>query len=140
MAGKLAIEEAPQPAAEAADPYRPLPTTLCAVAGEISELAQLSDRLQALISAALLADGSTDPDHIKEFQAIDLLVQSLHGVATFLGALADSTSTEWRVDAAAAASDVLLTDLARRLGGVCASADALDQTRPPPTGDLDLFG
>jgi hypothetical protein len=110
------------------------------LAEEIGDLARLSDRLQSLISAALLADGSANPDHVKEFQAIDLLVQRLHGVATFVDALAAATPVDWRVDAAAAAAGVPLGDLARRLGGLGAPAGASDQTRPAETGDLDLFG
>jgi len=134
------IQKVTDSAAGPAAPYRPLSTTLSAVAVEIDDLAKLSDRLQSLISAALTADGAANSDHMKEFQAIDLLVQRLHGVAIFMSALAESTSVHWHVDAAAAAAGVPLGDLARRLGGLASPTAASDQTRPLPSGDLDLFG
>jgi hypothetical protein len=95
-----------------------------------------------VISAALVADSSAHPDHLRDFQAIDYLVQRLHGVAAFMDALAVSAAAQdWRVDAAAAAARLPLSDLANRLGGAHASAGAVDPTSPPPTdGDLELFG
>jgi hypothetical protein len=119
-------------------PDRPLGDTLDAVASEVTDLALISDRLQALISVALIADGTSNSDHMREFQAIDLLVQRLHGVAVFLGALARDTPCEWRANAAAAATDVALTDLALRLTG--ASLKPVEQAEPDSSGDLELFG
>jgi len=125
--------------ADKAEDGRPLSTTLSAVALEINDLARLSDRLQTLISGALAADSSANPEHLREFQAIDLLVQRLHGVGIFMDALAGSISEDWRVAAAAAAANVPLGDLARRLGGD-ESLNGANSVHLPPSGDLDLFG
>ncbi len=113
--------------------------TLRTVAAEVSHLADMSDRLQALISSALLADTTTNAGHLKEFQAIDLLVQRLHGVAIFISALAETTHPDWRVDAAAAAANIPLSDLARRLSGA-APTERAREDEPLSDGDLELFG
>jgi len=139
MSMKGAIEESVGKVGGQSESGRPLSTTLSAVALEINDLAHLSDRLQTLISGALAADSSANPEHLREFQAIDLLVQRLHGVGIFMNALAGSIPEDWRVAAAAAASNVPLGDLARRLG----SDESLDSANPvhhAPSGDLDLFG
>jgi hypothetical protein len=129
----------PYPAApdwEASDV--PLTETLTALATEIGELARLSDRLQFLISAALVADGAANADHLREFQAIDLLVQRLHGVTNFVESLSALMPAGWRIDAAAAASRVSLTDLARRLSGQ--SPAPLDSSSSDDDdGDFELF-
>jgi len=127
-------------AADTASADRPLGDTLDAVASEVTDLAIISDRLQALISAALVADGTTNADHMREFQAIDLLVQRLHGVAAFLVALARETPSEWRANAAAAAADVALTDLALRLTGAAPAPIEAEEAELDGSGDLELFG
>jgi hypothetical protein len=96
----------------------PVAQTLMAIALEVRDLAHLSDRLQTLISTALVLDGSTDADHLREFQAIDLIVQRLHGVAIFVERLSDLAPLSWRLNAADAALHVSLNDLARRLSSV----------------------
>jgi hypothetical protein len=120
-------------------PLTPVVETLSAVAGEVRALAQLGDRLQALISVALVADSMTHVDHVREFQAIDLLAQRLHGVSSFIDALADGAPTEWTLDAAAAAAHITLSDLAKRLGG-SAKASVTPAADPADMGDLELFG
>jgi hypothetical protein len=45
----------------------PLAQTLAVVATELADMAVVSDRLQALISDALLADGAAEADHVREF-------------------------------------------------------------------------
>jgi hypothetical protein len=109
---------------------------LTAVASEVAELAVLSDRLQALISAALMAQGARDAEQMRQFQAIDLLVQRLHGVSVFIEGLRAVTPSAWQVDPSRAAAAVALSDLARRLAGIgpepSSEADA--------SGDLELFG
>jgi hypothetical protein len=110
---------------------------LQAMASELSQMAQVSDRLQLLISAALVADGAANAEHMREFQAIDLLVQRLHGTAIFTECLAAIASPDWRIDALAAAAAVPLSDLARRLGG---ESDAPARPGHADDGDLELFG
>jgi hypothetical protein len=96
----------------------PVAQTLRAVALEVKDLALLTDRLQTLIGVALVFDGSTHADHMREFQAIDLLVQRLQGVAIFMQSLSDLVPLGWRLSVGEAAARVPLTDLARRLSGL----------------------
>jgi hypothetical protein len=117
---------------------RPVAETLSAVALEVNELAHLSDRLQAMISGALINDGATNDDHLREFQAIDLLVQRLHGVSTFVTALANATPGEWKVDAAGATADVVLSALAQRLSGRPHAAEPA--IKAEDAGSMDFFG
>jgi hypothetical protein len=126
--------DGPADEAEGADPVA---ETLRALAQELGDLARLGDRLQGPISEALLAAGAADGARMKEFQAIDLLVQRLHGVCVFLDALSELAPPSWRLDCGPALDKVPLTDLARRLarihhGGVHGGADL--------EGDLELFG
>ena len=106
--------------------FTPLAQTLMAVALEVRDLAQLSDRLQVLISTALVFDGSAHADHLREFQAIDLIVQRLQGVAIFVESLSSLSPLGWRLNAAEAASQVSLTDLARRLSSLSAISAQTD--------------
>ena len=115
----------------------PVVTALSAVAREVAQMAAVSDELQVLISAALVADGSSSAEHLREFQAIDLLVQRLQGVATFMEGLAARASPDWRIDVNGAAAAVPLSDLARRLtGGLDRRADPHETS----DGSLELFG
>jgi hypothetical protein len=111
-----------------------LSATLRTMAAELQRLAEISDGLQPLVSAALVADGATNHDHVREFQAMDFLVQHLHGVSAFAAALADGAPDGWRLDAADAATCVSLTDLAKRLAGQ-AAADPKDEVED----DFELF-
>ena len=114
--------------AKALSPLQPLGRTLGACAGELAALADRCEALQAGLAPALQTGAA-----IEEAQTLDLLTQSLAAVADYLNELSAGLPAEWQVDAAAAASLVPLTDLARRLtGGPPASiADS---------GELDLFG
>ena len=117
----------------------PVVDALVAVGREIAALAEVSDRLQGLISAALVADGSRNADHMREFQAIDLLVQRLQGVSIFVEAMASQASPEWRMDAVGAAAKVPLSDLARRLTGDIEGPCVLRSEPGVDDGELDLF-
>ncbi len=118
---------------------RPMSETLAAAALEVSELAQMSDRLQALISVALIADATND-DHLREFQAIDLLVQRLHGVSIFMKALAGASPHHWQVDAKEATSGVVLSALADRLSGTVAESEPPPSSEDTSSGSMDFFG
>jgi hypothetical protein len=114
-------------------------STLAAVAQEMERLARIGDRIQDLISGALLADIATTPEHVRDIQAIDLLVQHLDGIATFLSGLSDRADPQWRVDAAGAVLNVPLQDLADKLSGHLRTVDA-DADSTVQDDDLDLFG
>ncbi len=120
-------------------PNEPMVQVLEAIAGELAQMAQAGDRLQLLISAALVSDGRQNAEHLREFQSIDLLVQRLHGVAIFTGCLAAVTPGDWGIDAASAAVAVPLSDLARRLGGDKTAASC-QRRKDDPSGDLEMFG
>ena len=128
----MALHDDSDPKAE------PIGHGLAAIGYEIASLAETGDRLQSMIGAALAADVARNADHMREFQAIDLLVQRLQGVSVFVDALTRQASPYWRVDLAEAAAGVPLSDLARRLTG--------QETLPPlgeaprsDEGDFELF-
>jgi hypothetical protein len=118
---------APQPIHDADAQGAPLADVLEVCARELQALTEQCERLQALISPVLrrVEDG-------EEIQAMDLLTQSLNGVAQYLAALSQGVAPGWRVDAAQAASGVTIHDLACRLQGVAAAP-------PVPSGDFDFF-
>lgn len=103
---------------------RPLAQSLDLVASEVSDLAQLADQLQALISR--LAGGALDPLVLIEAQAVDLLSQRLEGLAAFVRALAEAAPPELAADVAQAVRALSLAEQARRLSGA-AMASAADE-------------
>lgn len=118
---------------------QPVASLLAAVAVEVNDLARLSDSLQSLISSALVADCGTDIGHLREFQAIDLLVQRLQGVAAYVEELSRAAAADWRLDPASALARLTLADLARCLAGQAGAIGAEPQALDP-SGDLQLFG
>lgn len=80
--------------------------------------------------AAAAGDGAV----LRAGQTLDLLTQSLDGLATFAGAASRHVSSSGRLDAAAAAATVTLDALSSRLAGRAPSRSP--RCRP---GDLDLF-
>jgi hypothetical protein len=114
-------------------------STLATVAQEMERLARIGDHIQDLISGALLADIAATPEHVRDIQAIDLLVQHLRGIATFLSGLSDRAEPQWLVDTAGAALNVPLQDLADKLGGHLRTV-AVDANSAVQGDDLDLFG
>jgi hypothetical protein len=94
------------------------------------ELAALSGRCGRLQGA--LAPGLAGAAAIEEAQGLDLVTQSLEALATYLETLARGLPADWTVDAQAAAADLPLAELARRLLGQ--APEAAD------SGELDLFG
>ncbi len=67
-----------------------------------------------------------------EAQALDLVLQQLHGLSTFVEGLARACDPAWRAPAAKAAEPLTLAAQRARLGGGPA-------TEPAPTGELELL-
>lgn len=102
------------------DDLRPLPDLVGRIALEIGELAGLADGLQGLIGRG---GNGADPTFLSTAQSLDLLVQRLAGIRTFLDELGPALPAEWRVDAAGAAEPVTLQRLKDRLSFADARAD-----------------
>ncbi|MBI4275784.1 MAG: hypothetical protein HY659_13905 [Rhizobiales bacterium] len=83
---------------------------------ELTNLARLADQLQEAIGE-LIAQAPPAPRHsfLSKVQNLDLLVQSLHGIATYLSILSRAVPAGWTLDPGAAASAVKLSNLAQRL-------------------------
>jgi Lon protease-like protein len=94
---------------------RPLAVSLEMVAREVTDLAELGDQLQGLISRLVVAAGPGDPSAMIEAQAADLLSQRLTGLASFVRALADAAPDDLAADIASAMRLLTLAEQARRL-------------------------
>jgi hypothetical protein len=115
--------------------FRPIAEPLRLAAIELTELAELGDRLQHALGRLTAHLGAPDADFITEAQAADLLSQRLVGMAAFLRAIARVAPESLMADVHAAVMDLTLAEQARRLSGphpplACAQVN----------GDLHLFG
>jgi hypothetical protein len=116
---------------------RPMPDVIEAMRAELARLAADADRLQTVMSGAIVAASLIDPECLRESQLLDLLVQRLHGLSDFAAALGPTTSRLWLADPELAARSVRLADQAAVL--------AMPSSGPRPaapdvSGDLELFG
>lgn len=102
------------------------------LAGEMSGL----DRDLADVETALgaLAEGTTDHNHLRNLQAVDLLRQKTSALALFLDEIGQTIPLDWEVDADEAVRRITLSDLAERLLG-----KDFEPKSPEPSGELDLF-
>ena len=117
-----------------ADPrvMRPLAEPLRLAAGELGDLVNLSERLQALL-AQLMREAAPSTQRMVEAQAADLLSQRLAGVQSYLTALAEAAPTEAQIDVAPAVMGLLLGEQAQRLSHRAAATVAAED------GELQLF-
>lgn len=109
---------------------------LAAVGREATALGHVADGAQDRMSRLARASG-LDEGAMQDLQSLDLFSQSLFGLADFLSDLAADIPAEWDADAVAAARNVRLSDLARRL-----SRPDRERGRPPirdDAGALELF-
>jgi nitric oxide reductase activation protein len=113
----------------------PMSALLESAASEMFSLSEIGLALHRLIAREM---GTTrlNERSIEDAQLIDFLVQHLQAVGAFLRSLAAETPVEVAVDYAPLRDSMPLADLARRLGGQLAEAQALP---PVVSGELDLF-
>jgi hypothetical protein len=96
---------------------RPLAESLHLAAGEVDDLVDLVERLQALIARLANAGGAPDLSTMIEAQAADLLSQRLSGLAAYMRALANAAPGHVATDVESAIGALTLTAQARRLAG-----------------------
>ena len=113
---------------------RSLDEALGRAAAELGDMAQTSERLQAVIAELMARTGPKSVGLIADCQLADLLSQRLVGLAVFVTALAAVAPQNVPIDALDALQDVTLSGQARRLLGLGAAAEADDQA-----GELALF-
>ena len=95
---------------------RPIGEPLRLAALEVGEMAQMSQRLQALVAA--LASGSARGAAVSmEAQNADYLTQRLEGLQAFLQVLAEAAPIGVDIDVSQAVIGLLLAEQARRLSG-----------------------
>jgi hypothetical protein len=114
---------------------RPLAEPLQLAAGELGDLVDLSERLQALL-AQLMREAAPSTQRMVEAQAADLLSQRLAGVQTYLAALAEAAPIGAQIDVAPAVMGLLLGEQAQRLSLRSAAPIAADAD---DGGELLLF-
>ena len=115
--------------------FRPIAEPLRLAALELTELAELGDRLQGVLGNLTAHLGPVDPEFITEAQAADLLSQRLVGMAAFLRAIARIAPEHVMADVTAAVMDLTLAEQARRLSGPHPPIESA-----PVNGELQLFG
>ena len=113
----------------------PMSMLLESAASEMFSLSEIGGALHRLIAREM---GTTrlNERSIEDAQLIDFLVQHLQAVGAFLRSLAAETPIDVAVDYAPLRDSVPLADLARRLGGQLAEAEAGPVV---VAGELDLF-
>jgi hypothetical protein len=113
----------------------PMSALLESAASEVLSLSEIGLALHRLIAREM---GTTrlNERSIEDAQLIDFLVQHLQAVGAFLRSLAAETPAEVAVDYAPLRDAMPLADLARRLGGQLAEAEAQPAV---VSGELDLF-
>ena len=83
---------------------------------ELVNLAQLADQLQEAISELVIqAPPAPRRSYLSKAQNVDILMQSLHGIATYVSILARTVPADWVLDPGKAAGAVKLSNLAHRL-------------------------
>ncbi|MEO1000571.1 MAG: hypothetical protein AAFW69_08235 [Pseudomonadota bacterium] len=88
------------------------------IASELAALARIADGVQHDVADLCeLVSAAGDPIGIDDLQALDRLTQSLDDLARFHAVLATQVPAAWSVDAAAAAGELDLAELAARLSG-----------------------
>lgn len=97
------------------EPGVPAGRVMETVGSELETLVRQCLDLQDAIGDALAADRGVDAAALQKLQAIDQVTQSLDNLAGFMRALSVQATQDWHVDAAAAAGQVTLADLADRL-------------------------
>lgn len=102
------------------------------VAQEASDLVDLGDQIQGVISRLVGAALPSDPTLLIDAQAADLLSQRLEGLANFVKALAKAAPAGLAADIEAAIRTLTLAEQARRLSGP-------SLTPPPDPGEVMTF-
>ena len=102
---------------------------------ELTELAGLADALQDVVAEIALSTEMPRRSLLEEAQSLDLIVQRLRSLASFLQRVGPGLPPAWSLDAASAARQVTLASLASRL---CSAAPGGD-SGTAEAGDFDLF-
>ncbi len=110
----------------------PLNNILGTLGEEFSDLGLLADRLQGVLSPALLAVAHDTECH-KNIQMLDLFAQRLNALSAYVATLGQTVPRDWLINSEAALSTVSLSRLAWRLQGTEAPEPHVE------SGELDLF-
>lgn len=101
----------------------PLADLLDRAVGEMRDLTNVVNDLEALIGNLVIAGAFGSSNSIYDLQKLDRLRQNIGGIADFLEGIGQAATPEWIVDTAKASERVKLADLSERLsGGIAGSA------------------
>lgn len=98
-------------------PTVPMSEVLARIADELRVLAWTSDNLQDAISPVVLANGGADKSSLSTLQSLDLISQSIAGIAQVVDALTRADASRGMVDPMAACRGLTLSALADRIAG-----------------------
>ena len=112
---------------------------LARVSAELKSLSVSTERLQDAIGDLIADNARLTSDAIVKLQDIDRLKQTLSDLARFVSDISDAAPTENHVDIQEATQCLALHDLAARLRGETAGADAHDEDEAFLVGECELF-
>ena len=113
----------------------PMSEVLARIANELRVLAWTSDKLQDAISPIVLANGSADSSSIETLQSLDLMSQSIAGIAQVVDALTRADACRCVVDPAESCRGLTLSALAERIAG----SRVTPLVAKPADGQCDYF-
>jgi hypothetical protein len=99
------------------DRLEPISGMLERLGKELDTVVTMIHGLEDVVGHAISSAKSPHEIRIQELQEIDHVRQKIEGAAAFLKALTKTLPADWRIDAVAAAGNVGMSALARRLGG-----------------------
>lgn len=111
----------------------PISQLLTRASAELRDMASVTDDLEALVGNLVLAGSFGTSNSIYDLQKLDLLRQSIAGIADFLDGICRSSHPGWTVDSNSAAETVKLAGLSERLRGAAAQEDYVADS-------FELFG
>lgn len=108
------------------------------ISSELTDVAQLIERLEPLLSNGRSTEFLASPDHMRVMQGIDLAVQKTHGLADFLNGIGERLEPEHLIDITTALNLITLEDMKKRLmASIHESSSA--EVYQKASGDLEFF-
>ena len=118
--------------------YEPLQEVMERISSELVDVAQLIERLEPLLSDGRSTEFLASPDHMRIMQGIDLAVQKIRGLASFIGGIGEDMDQGQLIDVTTALNLITLEELKRRLRASIHSPSSTE-TYQKASGDLEFF-
>lgn len=104
----------------------PVADLLDRAVGEMRDMTNVVNDLEALIGNLVIAGAFGSSNSIYDLQKLDRLRQNIGGIADFLKGISQAAARAWTVDTVKASEGVKLADLSDRLSGGLAGSASTD--------------